>query len=111
MELGLGVFTERTTRYYPMDVIRELGALIDRIDGRSVLIFMDATFTPAALFVDATTATVREREVHLDTGGVVRSGFLFDAANTRLDAERPPQMFTRWYGFALTFQEPEIFGQ
>ena len=75
MELGLGVFTEGTTRYYPMDVIRECGALIDRVDGRSVLIFMDATFTPAAMFVDATTATVRDREVHLDTGNVVRSGF------------------------------------
>lgn len=112
MEMGLGVVIEDTVRFYPMNVIRERGALVDTVDGRNVLIFIDqSTFTPAALFVDASSATLEDREIHLDTGGVVRMGALFDAAGDQVDARRPQQLFSRWYGFALTFPGPQIFGQ
>ncbi len=112
MEMGLGVVTEETVRFYPMDVIRERGALVDTVDGRNVLVFIDqSTFTPAALFVDASSATLEDQEIHLDTGGVVRMGALFDAAGDQVDAVRPQQLFSRWYGFALTFPGPQIFGQ
>jgi uncharacterized protein DUF3179 len=76
MDLGLGVWTEKTRRYYPMDRIRERGeAFIDRIDGRTVLVYVDAdTFTPAAVFVDAKTARLQNKEVRLDNGQVVWSG-------------------------------------
>ena len=56
-------------------------------------------------------ATHEDREIHLDTGGVVRRGVLYDANGARVDAQRPQQLFSRWYGFALTFPEPEIYGQ
>ena len=112
MELGLGVVTENTVRFYPMSVIRERGPIVDALDGRSVLIFIDqSTFTPAALFVDASSATLEDEEIHLDTGGVVRMGALLDAAGGQVDATRPQQLFSRWYGFALTFPRPQIFGQ
>ena len=112
MTMGLGIVTGETGRFYPMDVIRERGALIDDVDGRTVLVFVDpVTFTPAALFVDAASATLEDREIHLDTGGVVRRGVLYDANGARVDAQRPQQLFSRWYGFALTFPEPEIYGQ
>ena len=112
MELGLGVVTENTVRFYPMSVIRERGPIIDALDGRSVLIFIDqSTFTPASLFVDASSATLENEEIHLDTGGVVRMGALFDAAGGQVEATRPQQLFSRWYGFALTFPRPQIFGQ
>ena len=112
MELGLGIFTARTARYYPLGLIRQRGALIDRLDGRTVLVYMDpTTFTPTAMFVNATRADVENREIRLDTGSVVRLGVLYDARGARVEAERPPQMFTRWYGFSLTFPKPEIFGQ
>ncbi len=112
MELGLGVVTENTVRFYPMSVIRERGPIVDALDGRSVLIFIDqSTFTPAALFVDASSATLEDEEIHLDTGGVVRMGALFDAAGGQVDATRPQQLFSRWYGFALTFPRPQIFSQ
>ncbi len=112
MAMGLGIVTEATVRFYPMDLIEERGALIDEVDGRGVLVFIDpTTFTPAALFVDTSSAALEDREIHLDTGRVVRRGLLYDANGTRVGAERPQQLFSRWYGFSLTFPGPEIFGQ
>lgn len=112
MEMGLGIMTADTVRFYTMDAIREQGAIIDDVDGRNLLVFMDqATFTPAALFVDASSATMEGRDVRLDTGAVVRLGALYDAAGVSVPVEQPQQFFSRWYGFSITFPGPEIFGQ
>jgi hypothetical protein len=85
MEIGLGVWIGDTARYYPMSRIRERREpFVDRLAGRSMLIYIDSdSNTPAAVFVNA--------------------------RGERLD-ERPTQMFTRWYGFAVTFPGTEIFG-
>jgi hypothetical protein len=111
MELGLGVWTDATHRYYPMERIREHGrAFVDQLDGRKVLIYIDPeTNTPAALFVNASSAKMEDNEIHLDNGMVVRDDVLFDRGGKRQTAERPQQVFTRWYGFALTFPGCEVF--
>jgi hypothetical protein len=113
MELGLGVWTGTTRRYYPAARIREHGgAFLDRLDGRSVLVYIDPdTNTPAALFVNAKGAKVEDKDVALDNGFVVRSSVLMDRAGKRAAMERPQQIFTRWYGFALTFPGSEVFGE
>jgi hypothetical protein len=113
MDMGLGVWTNTTRRYYPMDRIREQGnALIDQIDGRKIVVYVDPeTFAPAALFVNTATARLENGELRLDSGQVVRSGVLFNARGSRQTAERPQQVFTRWYGYALTFPGAEVFGQ
>lgn len=113
MELGLGVWTSATRRYYPMERIRERGrAFIDQLDGRKVLIYIDPeTNTPSALFVSAGSAKMQENEVHLDNGAVVRDGVLFNPGGKRATPARPQQVFTRWYGFALTFPGCGIFGE
>jgi hypothetical protein len=113
MELGLGVWTSATHRYYPMERIRERGrALIDQLDRRKVLIYIDSeTNTPAALFVNASSAKIDGNEVRLDSGAVVRDGVLLDRGGKRQTAERPQQVFSRWYGFALTFPGCEVFGE
>jgi hypothetical protein len=36
---------------------------------------------------------------------------VFDARGRRQSSERPQQVFTWWYGFALTFPGTEVFGQ
>lgn len=69
------------------------------------------TFTPAALYVNSSSATVDGETVRLDGGGVVKMGVLFDASARQVNAERPLQLFSRWYGFSLTFPKPEIFGR
>jgi hypothetical protein len=112
MELGLGVWSSNTHRYYPMARVREHGgAFLDRLDDRVVLIYIDQeSNTPAALFVNSTRATLQNNDIVLDNGSVVRSGVLLDRAGKRMLMERPQQIFTRWYGFALTFPESEVFG-
>jgi hypothetical protein len=113
MDMGLGIWTTQTRRYYPMEAIQARGrAFIDELDGRSVLIYIDTrSMTPSALFINAESAELEGREVQLDTGGVVRSGVVFDASGNRVDAELPQQIFTRWYGYALTFPGSEIYGE
>lgn len=113
MDMGLGVWTGVTRRYYPMEVIRHRGeALIDELDGRKVLIYIEPeTSTPAAMFVDANSARLEGTDVRLDNSAVVRSGMLLDGRDTRQKVERPQQIFTRWYGFALTFPGCEVFGK
>jgi len=112
MELGLGVWNGDTSRYYPVERIREHDeALIDDLDGRTLVVYLDpATNTPAAVFANAAGAVIKEDEVRLDDGSVIRGGVMYDAAGARIDVERPMQIFTRWYGFALTFPDPEVFG-
>lgn len=113
MELGLGIWTSNTHRYYPVAVIRDRGrAFIDSVDGKRTLIYIDPeTNNPAALFVNAKTAKMQGPEIHLDNRSVVRSGVLMDRSGKPQDPDRPQQMFTRWYGFALTFPGCEIFGK
>jgi hypothetical protein len=112
MELGLGLWSTTTRRYYPMERIREHGeAFLDRFDGHTVLIYIDQlSNTPAALLVSSTKVKVQEDDIVLDNG-IVRSGVLIDRKGKRLPMERPQQIFTRWYGFALTFPNGEIFGE
>ena len=42
---------------------------------------------------------------------VLESGVLRDASGDRLEIERPLQLFSRWYGFALTFPGTAIYGR
>jgi hypothetical protein len=113
MDLGLGIWSDTGSRYYPRDRIREEGeALIDRMDGRTLLVYLDpVTSTPAALFVNATRARLDGQIVRLDDGSTVRDGVLYDSRGQRVAADRPLQLFTRWYGFALTLPGTTIFGE
>ncbi len=113
MDMGLGIWTGTKRRYYPLERIRERGqAFIDQLDGRKILVFIDPeTNTPSALFVDTKTAKLQGNEVRLDNGAVIRSGVFFDRKGKRQVTDRPQQIFTRWYGFALTFPGSEVFGQ
>ena len=111
MDLGLGIWWDGGSRYYPRDLLRQRGGtLIDRVNGRSLLVYIDPdTSTPAAMFVNATRARVDGSAVKLDQGSSVRDGVLVDGQGRRSAAERPQQVFTRWYGFALTFPGASIY--
>ncbi len=113
MELGLGIWSDRTHRYYPMPAIRKRGeAFFDVFDNRKVLIYVDPeTATPAALFVDAREARMHGTEIVLDDGRAIRSSVFVGRDGQPEAVEYPQQIFTRWYGFALTFPGSEIFGQ
>jgi hypothetical protein len=111
MDIGLGVWTGSTRRFYPMELLRQRGAFIDRIEGRNLLVYVEPeTATPAAMFVTAKGAAMDRRDVRLDDGSIVRMGILLNRHGKRQNVERPQQLFTRWYGFALTFPGCEIAG-
>ena len=111
MELGLGIWAGSEQRYYPMELVRNLGgAIVDRLGDRGVVVYFEPeSFTVAALYADPSTATPAELGLDLGEVGVLRDGVLYDASGGRLEFERPLQLFTRWYGFALTFPGTTIY--
>jgi len=93
--------------------VRTLGKEDERrqLDGRRILIYIDPeTHTPATLFGGASSAKMKDNEVHLDNGVVLRDRY-FSTAEVSATDEHPQQVFTRWYVFALTFPGCEIFGE
>lgn len=113
MEMGLGIWTKDSRKYYPMDVLKQQGrVLLDDFDGRSVLVYVDPlSSTPTALYVDATAAKIEGRDITLDTGQAIKAGMLVGEDDQALPMERPQQIFTRWYGYALTFPGADIYGE
>ena len=112
MDMGLGIWTGTTRRYYPMETIREHGVIVDELDGRELLVYIETrSATPTAIFADADEARIEGNEVRLDSGRFIRAGTLHDARGNPLESERPQQIFTRWYGYSLTFPGAEVFGE
>lgn len=111
MDLGLGIWGDDWQRYYPLSTIHDAGyALIDKVDGRRLLVYIDPhTATPAAVFIDAKKVERTWSEVRLDDGSTIKHGVVRNAEGEVISAERPYQLFTRWYGFALTFPDPDIY--
>lgn len=113
MDLGLGLWADQEARYYPMDRIRaEDRAVVDDFGGRSVLVFIDpSTFVPSAFFVDGRDPKWDGDVLRLSDGSYVEDGILYDSDGSRAAEARPLQVFTRWYGFSLTFPETDIWGE
>lgn len=113
MDLGLGVWTDKESRYYPRELIQRAGnALIDQMEGRTLLIYLDSrTSTPVALFVTSARARMDGSVVRLDNRQTVRDGVLFDGTGRRVAVQRPMQVFTRWYGFALSLPGTTVYAQ
>ncbi len=113
MDLGIGLWTDDEARYYPMDMVRGAGRVIlDTFAGNRVVIYMDPkTFVLSAAYVDGSDPKWADDVLRLSDGSYIENGIVYDAAGTRLQGVRPLQVFTRWYGFALTFPKTEIYGQ
>ena len=113
MDIGLGVWTESEQRYYPMDLVRAGGgAIVDRFDGRRLVVYMEpGSYAVDAFFTDEHTASLDGSRVMVGEELVLEGGVLRDASGSRLAIERPLQLFSRWYGFALTFPGTTIYGR
>jgi len=113
MDLGMGLWTDSEARYYPMDVLRAEGrALVDTFAGRDVLIYIDPqNFVPVALGVEGGSPEWDGDVLRLSDGTYIEDGVLYDTRGERVEPTRPLQVFTRWYGFSLTFPETEIYGE
>ena len=106
MEMGLGVWIDdEVYRFYPSDVLRENGRIVlDQFGDQSLIVYLDPVISvPVALFVDADSASVEGADVVLDDGRIIRDSVIYDAEMNKLDVARPLQVFTRWYGFVMSF--------
>ncbi|MFD1409199.1 hypothetical protein ACFQ49_13770 [Kroppenstedtia eburnea] len=75
--------TSQVQRFYPINVIEQAGGeLRDTLVGRPVVISVDEDGFP---------------EVHYE--------------DTEDPQDVPQHLFTRWYGFALTYPNCEIYGE
>ena len=113
MEVGIGIWTEESAKYFPMEVILEAGdAMVDELNDRPIVLYVEpSSRAPSAFYAETRSATWVDDELRLDDGVALRDGRLFDADGERLEVERPLQLFTRWYGFALTFPETDVYGE
>ena len=111
MDQGLGVWTNTAHKYYPMECLhKQGGALIDELHGRRLLIYIDPLSTlPSALYTNATKFKWLNDLLYLATGEIVRGGVLCDNHGLAQKTDRPMQLFLRWYGFAYTFPDCEVY--
>ncbi len=112
MDLGMGVWDGEEARYYPYDRITGNGnAVLDDFAGRQVVVYLDpSAYALAAAFIDTSGITWEDKVLRFSDGSYIEGGVFHDASGERAQIERPRQVFTRWYGFALTFPETEIYG-
>lgn len=112
MDMGLGLWSDDLARYYPLDVIRTEGrAIVDDFGGGRVVVMIDPdNFILTAFRTDARSATWDGEVLRLSDGTYIEKGVLRGADGEAV-GERPVQVFTRWYGFSLTFPETEIYGE
>jgi len=111
MEMGIGIWKGDLARYYPMPVVRAWDDVIfDTFGGDNVLIYYDpSAFALLAERTDASGATWEGKILRLSNGDHIEDGILYGPDGERKERDRPLQVYTRWYGFSLTFPEPEIF--
>ncbi len=112
MDLGMGIWDGDEARYYPYDLITTNGnAVLDELAGRPLVVYLDpSAYALAAAYVDTDGITWEEKVLRFSDGSYIEGGVFHDASGERAQIERPLQVFTRWYGFALTFPETEIWG-
>jgi hypothetical protein len=112
MDMGLGLWEGDEARYYPLDLVRSGGrAIVDDFGSGRVVVMIDPdNFVLTAFRTGAQSAEWEGEVLRLSDGTAIEEGVLRDA-NGEPVSDRPLQVFTRWYGFSLTFPDTEIYGQ
>ncbi len=113
MDLGMGIWDGEEARYYPYDRITTEGnVVLDNLAGRRVVVYLDpSAYALAAAYIDTDGITWDDKVLRFSDGSYIEGGVFHDTSGERAQIERPRQVFTRWYGFALTFPETEIYGE
>ena len=112
MDLGIGLWSDDgTARYYPLDVVQGGGGfLFDGFAGGNVLVYYDpVALALLAVHTDATGAEWDGEVLRLSDGSRIEEAVLVGPEGERLPMNRPMQVFTRWYGFSLSFSDAEIY--
>jgi len=113
MEIGLGVWTDSEQRYFPLEAVQAAGgAIVDRFDGRRLVVYVESgSYGLDAFSTEEQTASTDGSRVMIGERFVLEGGVLRDASGDRLEMDGLLQLFSRWYGFALTFPGTTIYGR
>jgi hypothetical protein len=110
MTLGLGVWNDKNYRFYPSKAIDSANVIIEDFGGKRLVVYNnEASSVPFAFFTDAKNFTMKGNEIHLDNGFVITEKGIENKKRKIINPDKPLQMFTRWYGFALTFPVTTIY--
>ncbi len=113
MDIGLGIWAGEEARYYSYErVVAEDRAVLDSFQGKRTLVFLDpSSYVLSAFLVDADGLRWDGDVLRLSNDQYVEGSVLYDPDGTRASGARPLQIFTRWYGFSLTFPDTEIYAE
>jgi uncharacterized protein DUF3179 len=111
MDMGLGLWTDATHRYYPLETIQEQpNGFFDKVDGEQLFVYYnDEAKAPDAFYSSATQVEKVGASLCFDNGEQLKDGQLLNAQGEVQTVKRPQQIFARWYGFSYTFPNPEIY--
>ncbi len=112
MDIGMGIWHGEEARYYSYErIVAEDEAVLDTFQGRRTLVFLDpSSYVLSSFLVDAESLRWDDDVLRLSNDQYVEGSILYDPDGTRAVGARPLQIFTRWYGFSLTFPDTEIYG-
>ena len=113
MDIGLGIWDGEEARYYSYErVVAEDRAVLDSFQGKRTLVFLDpSSYVLSAFLVDADGLRWDGDVLRLSNDQYVEGSVLYHPDGTRASGARPLQIFTRWYGFSLTFPDTEIYAE
>lgn len=111
LELGVGLWTsEKEAVFYPMKMLKKHGYLLTELDRRGVLIYIDpVSKSPDAIFYDGDMATWDNVKLRLADSRIIVNKILYNTSGEPQAVERPHYLLTRWYGFALTFPQCQVY--
>ena len=112
-DIGLGLWHGEEARYYSyLRVLEEDKAVLDTFQERRTLVYLDpSSYVLSSFQVDADRVWWDGDVLRLSNDQYIERSVLYDPDGTRAETVRPLQIFTRWYGFALTFPGARIYGE
>jgi hypothetical protein len=109
-EMGLGLWTQGTQRFYPISRLYEQqNVILDRVDGRRVVIlFNDTVGLPMAFYLETEAVHVQPDRIRFSNGAFYQNDGLY-VQGKRVTPDAPPHAAIRWYGFSSIFPGCAIY--
>lgn len=109
-DMGLGIWTANTQRYYPIRKLYEAqNVIVDQIDGRSVVIILNTEIgLPTVFYFEPTMMKMLGSDLHLSPNARFRNGILFIDGKP-VKPERPNHNTIRWYAFSAIAPGCEVY--
>jgi hypothetical protein len=109
-ELGLGIWTTHTQRFYPIHRLYEAeNVIVDQVDGRTVVIVLNEEVgLPTVFYFEPTVIKRHGTDLILGTNARYRNGVLFIEGKP-VKPDRPYHNTIRWHAFSATAPGCEIY--